>query len=97
MVLIYSPDYDQHHDPLHIENNGRTHAILDALVEKKYLENIKVLEPEKASENDILRVHTSEHVDYIREFCSSGGGILTMIPTPPRPVMKWPFWLPAEL
>jgi acetoin utilization deacetylase AcuC-like enzyme len=76
MALVYSSQYDQHHDPLHVENSHRTHAILDSLSKKGFLDKIAVLKPEKASENDILRVHTPQHVNFIKEFCAKGGGYI---------------------
>jgi acetoin utilization deacetylase AcuC-like enzyme len=76
MVIVYSPEYDQHQDPLHVENNSRTHSILNALSEESFLDNIPLLKPKKATKEDILRVHSSQHVDFINEFCAKGGGYI---------------------
>jgi len=56
----------------HVENKKRTDAIMDAL---KNLD-LEIMEPERARLQDILRVHTRSHVDYVKGFAERGGGYL---------------------
>jgi len=56
----------------HVENKKRTDAIMDALNNL----DLEIVEPERASLQDILRVHTHSHVDYVKGFAERGGGYL---------------------
>ncbi|GCC10664.1 hypothetical protein IPdc08_00697 [archaeon] len=56
-MIIYSPAYLKHHLGGHPENKYRLEAIIELLMKK----NLKFVEPVKASEEDILRVHSLQH------------------------------------
>lgn len=62
MRIVYSPDYDLHNMESHVENKKRTDTIIGAL---KTL-NLEIVEPRMASPDDILRVHTPGHVEYVK-------------------------------
>jgi acetoin utilization deacetylase AcuC-like enzyme len=75
MTLIYRDDrFLLHETGLHPECPGRLQAIHSRLTEAGLL---KVCSEEKivpAADDDILRVHTSQHLERIREFARAGGG-----------------------
>ncbi len=75
-ALIYHPDYLLHNAGSgHPERKERLTATLDYLREKNLLDKVDLLTPEAASEEDLLRVHTKEHVNFIQQFSQSGGMI----------------------
>lgn len=76
MVLVYSPYYNNHQNPSHIENKSRTEAIIKKIDEEKILDQIKVLGPDYATPEDLLRVHSHQHIEYIHDFCKKGGGYI---------------------
>ncbi len=56
-MIIYSPAYLKHHLEGHPENKYRLEAIIKLLRKEK----LEFVEPVKASEEDILRVHSLQH------------------------------------
>ncbi len=76
MSLVYSPEYNNHQDENHIENKSRTDAIMENLSKQVFFNKLKILNPDYAHLNDILSVHTREHINFIDEFCQSGGGYI---------------------
>jgi len=73
-VLVYSEEYKKHNDIYHPENQDRLKVIMD-YIEKDYsLRDLDVVSPHPASKNDILKVHSQSHVNFIEDFCSKGGG-----------------------
>lgn len=73
--IIYSDDYRQHDTGVHVENQKRVQAIMKA-INKSFMTQNSIHQPEPASDEDILRVHTRDHVEYIRKFCQKGGGYI---------------------
>ncbi len=59
-----------------MENQSRVQVIMDAIKENSLLDPKDIHQPEMAGEEDLLRVHSAEHVEYIRKFCEKGGGHL---------------------
>lgn len=74
MSLVYSPEYNNHQNKYHIENKSRTDAIMENLSKKSFFNKLEVLKPDYAQLNDILSVHSREHVIFIDKFCQYGGG-----------------------
>jgi acetoin utilization deacetylase AcuC-like enzyme len=90
MALVHSKDYEAHETGQHPENKERIRVIMDNL--ERYgilnrvhgqnyrnpsgLNKVDVYEPEIASREDILRVHTASYVDQLKSFCNGGGGYL---------------------
>jgi acetoin utilization deacetylase AcuC-like enzyme len=65
MTIIYHPRYlDHYQTPHHPESPQRLVAINSKLEEEKLL--VDVLEPMATTEEDLLKVHTKEHVDFIK-------------------------------
>ncbi len=75
-MIIYSSDYNLHQDPNHIENKDRTNSIMENLSNQKILDSVPILNPEKATTEDLLRVHSPSQLNYIQDFCAQGGGYL---------------------
>lgn len=74
--LIYSDEYRKHDTGNHPENQERINAIMRSLKDEDILDKINVTSPQVATERDLLRVHTKNHVEYIRNFCENGGGFI---------------------
>jgi acetoin utilization deacetylase AcuC-like enzyme len=94
IALVHSKEYENHNTGIHPENKERIRVIMDSLENEgllnfinsndPYYKNhklegkIDVFEPEIALREDILRVHKEYYVDYLKTFCSSGGGNLDL-------------------
>ena len=76
-ALIYSPKYLGHNTgPKHPEVPSRLRVIMRELKKNGILENknCSVVEPEKASIDDLKRVHDIGYIHLIKQICSCGGG-----------------------
>ena len=94
MALVHSKEYENHDTGTHPENKERIRVIMDSFEnegllnfinindsyhkDRKLEGKIDVFEPEIALREDILRVHTESYLDYLKTFCSSGGGNLDL-------------------
>ena len=74
MAIVYSPEYNKHQDKFHIENKARTDAIMNNLSKQSFFNKLSIIAPNRADLNQVLSVHTPEHVNFIDEFCKKGGG-----------------------
>jgi acetoin utilization deacetylase AcuC-like enzyme len=74
-AIVYSDDYQKHDTGVHVENQGRVQAIMEAIKGSSFSQN-GIHQPEQALEEDVLRVHTTEHLEYIKKFCQNGGGYI---------------------
>lgn len=72
--LVYSDEYRKHNTGNHPENQERLDRIVNSLKNEGMWNN--VISPQVATEEDLLRVHTESHVQYIKKFCQSGGGYI---------------------
>lgn len=78
-ALIYHEDYLRHFaGDFHPERRERLIATMNFLKHMRIIEKIEIIKPEPATEEDLLRVHTWEHVEYIKSLCESGGGTIDM-------------------
>jgi len=76
-ALIYHEDYLKHDaGPGHPERRERLVSVMDYFRNGGIFESVGVLTPEPCSDEDLLRVHTEEHVANIRSFSRAGGGPL---------------------
>ncbi|MFO7742951.1 MAG: histone deacetylase [Anaerolineae bacterium] len=73
-AYVYHPIYLQHNQPGHPENARRLERILATLEEEGVLERLKPVEPRDATEEELLRVHTSRHIENVRRVAERGGG-----------------------
>ncbi|HOI40234.1 MAG TPA: histone deacetylase [Methanobacterium sp.] len=74
--LVHSPEYAKHQNETHPENQKRLEVLMNSLRKKGLLEKLNVHQPDPASEEDILRVHTSEYLKNLKTFTEQGGGYL---------------------
>lgn len=72
-MIFYSDDFLLHDMQSHVENSGRLKSILNFLREKNILEKIEIKEPEEADEEQIIRVHTKEHLKFVKAISDEGG------------------------
>lgn len=75
-ALVYSDEYKKHDTGTHVENERRVQTIMEAVRDRGILESSEIYEPFMADEGDLLRVHSKDHVEYIKSFCENGGGNL---------------------
>ncbi|MGB9936581.1 MAG: histone deacetylase family protein [Methanobacterium sp.] len=73
-ALVYSNEYGKHNRSNHPENQGRLNAIVNSLKNEGIWNELDIVHPIKATEDDILRVHSKSHVEYVKELCKGGGG-----------------------
>jgi len=75
-ALVYSEEYKKHDTGNHPENKERLDAIINSLKKEGILDKIDCFSPQYATKDDLLRVHSKEHVEYIKSFCEGGGGYI---------------------
>jgi len=74
-ALIYHEDYLKHDaGPGHPERRERLISIMDYFRNGGILERAGTLTPSPCSDEDLLRVHTKEYVEFIKAMCARGGG-----------------------
>lgn len=74
--IVFHEEYLKHEQsPTHPERRERLAYTMDQLREEGIFdsENIRILEPFKASIEDVLEVHTREYVDFLMEESKRGG------------------------
>jgi len=81
--IVYHEDFNKYDlgvdHPLVGDKPGKT---IDLLKEKGILKDLKVFTPKQASEEDLLRVHTKEYVNKIKELSRTGGMLSLDTPAP---------------
>jgi acetoin utilization deacetylase AcuC-like enzyme len=70
--LVYHPDYLEHLTGAHPESPDRLVAIMQRLGESGLLERVVMIEPRRAREEDVTRVHAPEHVRWVKKACGEG-------------------------
>lgn len=73
-TLIWSDQYRNHDTGPHPESPRRIDAIREGLSEAALFDSNPVLEPQPASHQDLLAVHSERHVARIRQLAEAGGG-----------------------
>ncbi len=73
-TIVYSDEYRKHDTGNHPESQERLDVIMNSLKDEGVLNNITLEAPQIAKKEDILRVHTKSHTEYIKNFCEQGGG-----------------------
>jgi acetoin utilization deacetylase AcuC-like enzyme len=76
-LYVRHPSSFQHETGGHPENPRRLTAIEEALSERDWL-GLERIEAPAADRDQLLRVHTPEHVDAIERFSGAGGGMIDM-------------------
>jgi len=81
--IIYHKDYNKYDlgvdHPLVGDKPGKT---MDLLKEKSILKDAKIFTPKQANEEDLLRVHTKEYVNKVKELSRTGGMLSSDTPAP---------------
>lgn len=76
--LVYHRDYlKSDAGPFHPEGAARIKHTMEHLEKTGLLSKLRVLTPKKCSEKDILRVHTRELLERIKDMSASGGGFIS--------------------
>jgi len=70
--LVYHPDYLEHRTGTHPEAPERLVAIMERLEDRGLLERVVRIEPRVAGEEDILRVHTTGHLERVKNAVHDG-------------------------
>jgi len=70
--LVYHPLYLEHITGAHPESPGRLVSIMHGLEENGLLDEVMRVEPRCASDEDILRVHSAEHLARVRTAAAEG-------------------------
>ncbi len=75
--LSSSPELDNHETgPSHPERPGRVEAVLEGIGWADLADAVVPLAPRRATEHELCRVHTTEYLRALEDFCHSGGGSL---------------------
>jgi acetoin utilization deacetylase AcuC-like enzyme len=76
MGLIYDPVYLEHDTGLHVENAQRLREVISVLEKSGIKQELTAIQPEAASVQQLLLVHSADHVSRIETAARAGGGWL---------------------
>jgi acetoin utilization deacetylase AcuC-like enzyme len=77
LLVAACPHLDRHHtDPHHPERPDRVLAALAGIDRADLRDAVVHLDPRRATEAELARVHTPEYLHALRTFCEAGGGHL---------------------
>ncbi len=75
--FVYSSEFLDHTPPAgHPERPERLRTLVEHLNASGLWKKMSHIKPRPATDEEILMVHTQEHVDFIRNACLNGGGLL---------------------
>ena len=75
--FMYSPEFLDHTPPAgHVERPDRLRTLIAHLSATAWWDELIQIEPRAASDEEILLIHTQRHLDFIRNSCLNGGGLL---------------------
>lgn len=75
--FVYRPDYEKHDTGWHPERSSRVEAIAES-VRDAATPGVQFVDPSPATIEQVTRVHSLRHVQYIERFAASGGGYIGM-------------------
>ena len=85
LTIFYHPDFLNHDTGNgHPERSDRLTACISAINSADFGNQLEWKYPHSATEEELRQVHTAEHIQSIKDICSSGGGYLE----PDTPVCK---------
>ena len=85
LTIFYHPDFLNHDTGNgHPERSDRLTACISAINSADFGNQLEWKYPHSATEEELRQVHTSEHIQSIKDICNSGGGYLE----PDTPVCK---------
>jgi len=77
LLVAGAPELDRHDTGFgHPERASRVEAALQGLRESEIADALVPLEPRRATEDELARVHPRPYLDALRAFCLAGGGSL---------------------
>ena len=77
LSIFYHPDFLNHDTGSgHPEHPGRLEACIKALKNCDFAKQFKWKSPRSATQEELSWVHTTQHIEHIKEVCYSGGGYL---------------------
>ncbi|MFC1833108.1 GNAT family N-acetyltransferase [Thermodesulfobacteriota bacterium] len=82
--FIYSPRYLDHDDPLHPEHDGRVAYTMTRLRKERLLRGASLMPPRKATEEEILSVHTPELLERVKVCSQKSEKVANDTPTGPE-------------
>ncbi|MFC2059366.1 histone deacetylase, partial [Chloroflexota bacterium] len=74
--LIYDPIYLRHDTGTHVENSRRLIETMDLLEKSQIKDKLVPISPRAASVDELLTVHTQDHISRVQGFSLRGGGWL---------------------
>ncbi len=72
-MIVYTEEYLRHDREYHPENKNRLRSIMNLLTRADVFEKVPIVEPKRADEKDILKVHTKEHLELVKALDQTGG------------------------
>ncbi|MEK9628047.1 MAG: histone deacetylase [Nitrospinota bacterium] len=69
---ISDPFYLKHENEPHPENPGRLNAIKSKIESSNYYNNLTLIQPRKATVDDIARVHDKGYIESVEQSCKNG-------------------------
>ena len=69
---ISDPFYLKHKNEPHPENPGRLNAIQKSIESSKYYNNLTLIQPRKATVEDIAKVHSTGYIRSVEDSCQNG-------------------------
>jgi acetoin utilization deacetylase AcuC-like enzyme len=77
LLVAAAPDLDRHDaGPAHPERPARVRAALAGIDEAGLRDAVVTLEPRRATEDELARVHSVDYLHALHAFCDAGGGQL---------------------
>lgn len=77
MNIIYSEKFLQHDTGTsHPECSARLNTVVSRLKNGKYQDQLTWVEPNPCSVDDLLKIHTQQHISKVKTVCENGGGFL---------------------
>jgi acetoin utilization deacetylase AcuC-like enzyme len=77
LAIIYSEKHKMHSPPFnHPERPERVSAIYNFLSESDFIKSADIISPEEINKEDILRIHTKEHYDFVIKSINEGKTLL---------------------
>ncbi len=77
LAVIYDEFHLNHKPPFtHPERPERTSSVIDFLDEKKFFDNVDLIKPTESSKEDILRVHSNDHYEFVVDSIKMGKTLL---------------------